>query len=180
MAASVQDGLVKSRCKVEYTFECVQQLVVDMMHNGVLPVPAPILNNSFLELGQTMLLYHEAKKLSHVPFPLAYRQITLLILLAEALFVPFMLAMLTKGVASSFGYTFVATFLLWFLNGVADSLDNPFRKMSSALNTAAVQSRLNDQLEDLKQHAWAPTPSLNRNAYGRVTVNSQERSKSLS
>jgi len=50
--------------------------------------------------------------------------------------------------------------LLWFLNGVAESLDNPFRKDQSTLDTAEVQVKLNIQLRELIRNVSAPTPSL--------------------
>merc|ERR1719330_2338692 len=84
-------GMKHARCKVEYTFQCIQQLVVDAMHRSVISVPAPILTRSFQELGAGMLVYHEAKKLSRVKMPTAYRLITLFILGLEAICVPFML-----------------------------------------------------------------------------------------
>lgn len=54
--------------------------------------------------------------------------ITTAIKLSAAGFVPLMVAVLAKGAVSSFILTFVGLFLLWFMNGVAEALDNPFRK----------------------------------------------------
>merc|ERR1719330_1314859 len=160
-------GMKHARCKVEYAFQCIQQLVVDAMSSGVITVPAPILTRSFQELGAGMLVFHEAKKLSRVRLPLAYRLIAFFILVLEAVFVPFVMATKTSGLASCFWITSCGTFLLWFLNGVAESLDNPFKKSSvicgeasSMLNTAEVQRGLNDQLADIRRFSSQPLPSL--------------------
>lgn len=160
LADEVQNGVANAKCKVEYTFQCVQQLVVDSMEKKVLAVPPPILTRSFQELGAGMLIYHEARKLSREPLPQAYRLLTLFILIAEAVWSPFMLAMFTNSGVGSFWSAAGGTFLLWFLNGVAESLDNPFKKESSTLNTAAVQMGLNEELKDLRRYARQPTPCL--------------------
>lgn len=50
--------------------------------------------------------------------------------------------------------------MLWFLNGVAESLDNPFRKQASSMNMSEVQDQLNAQLQELVQNAHAEKPNL--------------------
>merc|ERR1740121_859504 len=50
--------------------------------------------------------------------------------------------------------------MLWFLNGVAESLDNPFRKDASTLELAEVQKKLNLQVCSLIRQAKSPTPCL--------------------
>lgn len=161
LSDEIQFGVMNSAYKVEFAFQCIQQLMVDGMENHVLSVPPPILTRSFQELGAGLLNYHEAKKFSHVPLPFAYRLVTFTILLAEALFMPFILAQYTQGRISSFGCTACGTFLLWFLNGVAESLDNPFKKASITLNTGEVQAELNGQLKELWRQSHSPTPALN-------------------
>merc|ERR1719210_2663912 len=83
-------------------------------------------------------------------------------MICEAIFVPFMLAdpEVTRGHLSAFFFPFLGTTLLWFLNGVAESLDNPFRKEASTLEVGEVQIKLNIQLRELVRKANAPTPSL--------------------
>lgn len=163
-----QSNLTRSHCKVENVFQAVHQLVVDSMHCNkttncnVLNIAAPILTRSFQELGSGLLIYHEALKLSRVPLPYAYRYVTLLIQLSQACFTPFMMAFATKGIMSSFLFTFAGTYLMWFLNGVADVLDNPFKKGASALEPTTVQEELNIQLHELLIQGSQATPSLKR------------------
>merc|ERR550525_1509774 len=111
-----------SACKVEFAFQSVQQLIVDALNARALTIAPPILTRSFQELGAGLLIFHEAKKLSCVPLPYAYRLFTSIILACEAIYAPFVLAHSTKGIISAFFYTFIGTYLLWFLNAVADSL----------------------------------------------------------
>lgn len=153
-----QMNLTQVHCKVEHVFQALHQLVVDSMKNEVLNIAPPILTRSFQELGSGLLIYHEAKKLACVPLPFAYRFVTTIIVVSQACYTAFMLAMFTKGSMSAFFYTFVGTFLLWLLNGVADNLDNPFKKESSSLNPPAVQSELNLQLYELGLQARQASP----------------------
>merc|ERR1740121_3577248 len=92
LSEHLQDGVMLSESKVEFAFQAVQQLVVDAINSKVLTISPAILTRSFQELGAGMLIYHEAKKLSCVPLPFAYHFITRVILIAEAVFIPFVLA----------------------------------------------------------------------------------------
>lgn len=95
---------------------------------------------------------------------------------------PLMLAQKTGGVLSCGWFTFCGTFLLWFINGVADSLDNPFKKESSSLDPASVQSELNLQFTELLMQANQPTPTMSdewrREANRRITTARQSGSSS--
>lgn len=55
---------------------------------------------------------------------------------------PFMMVIFVRGPTSAFLFTFGGTFVLWFVNSVADSLDNPFRKEAQTLDAASVQDGL--------------------------------------
>lgn len=162
LSDEIHHSLVESNCKVEHVFQLILQLVVDAMSGDVLTIAPPILTRSFQEMGSGLVIYHEAKKLSRVPLPYAYRFLTSVILVCQAVFTPFMLVLVTNGTASAFLTTFMGTYLLWFLNGVADSLDNPFKKVASTLEPSAVQSELNEQLRELLSQRLQATPTLNR------------------
>lgn len=71
--SETQDEIIRSGAKVECVFQIVQQLIVDSHKSGVLCIAPPILTRSFQELGGALIAYHEAKKLSFVPLPLAYK-----------------------------------------------------------------------------------------------------------
>jgi len=155
-----QQMVLESKNKVEFIFQMVQQLVVDAQKSGVLSIPPPILTRSYQELGSGLVAFHEAKKLACVPIPFAYVLITGAILLTEAVFVPFMTAINTKGVLSSFVFSFGATFLIWFMNGVADALDNPFNREARSLDASSVQHELNEHLLQLLRQAASPSVRL--------------------
>merc|ERR1719203_1050772 len=106
-------------------------------------------------MGQGLTTFHEAKKFSHIPIPYAYRLITHAILVAEAIFVPFMLAANTRGYVSAFVFTFGGTCLLWFINGVAENLDNPYKMEASTLDTGEAHADFNVWIRQLISIAQA-------------------------
>merc|ERR1719203_602171 len=54
----------------------------------------------------------------------------------------------------------MSTYLIWFVNGVADTLENPFQKETATLELTSAQSELNLQLSELLAHAKQETPSF--------------------
>jgi len=153
-----QACISESQHKVECVFQMIQQVVVDAIDTKVLSIAPPILSRSFQEMGAGLLTYHEAKKLACVPLPKAYLFFTATILSCEALFVPWMIAIYTRGAFSTFFYTFSGVFLLWFLNFVANSLDNPFQKEARTLEASKVQHELNLHLLQMLSQAQQPAP----------------------
>eukprot|EP00449_Zooxanthella_nutricula_P039166 CAMPEP_0198609420 /NCGR_PEP_ID=MMETSP1462-20131121/156385_1 /TAXON_ID=1333877 /ORGANISM="Brandtodinium nutriculum, Strain RCC3387" /LENGTH=454 /DNA_ID=CAMNT_0044341225 /DNA_START=73 /DNA_END=1435 /DNA_ORIENTATION=+ len=174
--ADTQTKIVQSDHRVELVFQMIQQLVVDNIETGVLTIQAPILTRSFQDMADALLTYHEARKLAFERLPFAYIFITAILLLAEAIGVPFMMILYTKGLWSSFFFTFCCTFLHWFMNGVSDDLDNPFRRESRALDASQVQHELNGHLLQLLEQRHAapvtytagPTPLGQQVAAGAV------------
>lgn len=163
-----QAAIFESKYKVECVFQMIQQVVVDAIETKVLSIAPPILSRSFQEMGAGLLTYHEAKKLACVPLPKAYLLFTATILVCEALFVPWMLALYTRGAFSTFFYTFCGVFLLWFLNFVANALDNPFQKAARTLDASGVQRELNQHLLLLLAQAQQPAPYTEASALSTV------------
>merc|ERR1711879_577484 len=81
-----------SDAKVELIFRWVQQLVVANMKTGVLSIPAPILSRSFQEIATGMVHFHDAMKISTVPFPFPYAQTCDCLLLMHWFIVPFVVS----------------------------------------------------------------------------------------
>lgn len=160
MAEWMQDNIMEATDKAEYVMQQIDHLIVDAVHSGVIQIAPPLLTRSFQEMGQALATYHEAKKFSRERLPYAYMIITRCILVTTALFVPFILAENTAGYTSAFLCTFGGTFMMWFMNGVAENLDNPFKKCSNNLDVPEVQQDFNRTLLQLLKSAEEPTPAL--------------------
>jgi len=118
------------------------------------------LSRSFQDMSAGLVTFHEAKKIAEAPLPYAYHLFTNVILWCLAFTVPWMMAHYTRGLLSTFASTFVGVFLMWFLNFVADALDNPFKRMSHTLEAPSIQRALNSNLEQLLSHMDATTPYI--------------------
>jgi len=158
--ADSRDHIRSSTHRVEAVFQMIQSLVVDAHRSGVLSIAPPLLTRSFQELGLALSTFHEAKMIACEPFPYAYRLTTFVILFIQLLFVPFMVANFATGWIGSFIFAFLGTFILWFVNMVADSLDNPFRKEANALDVSIAQMDLNEYLLQMLASAGRPSPSV--------------------
>ncbi|CAK0877820.1 unnamed protein product, partial [Prorocentrum cordatum] len=64
----------QSEAKVELIFQWIQQLIVENISTGVMSIPPPILTRSFQEMASGMVHFHNALKISTVPFPFPYAQ----------------------------------------------------------------------------------------------------------
>merc|ERR1719291_536486 len=78
-----------SNAKVELIFQWIQQLIVENISTGVLSIPPPILSRSFQEIANGMVAFHDAMKISYVPFPFPYAQTCDCLLVFHWLVVPF-------------------------------------------------------------------------------------------
>merc|ERR1712232_202397 len=136
--------------------------VMDNIKAGVLDAAPPILARSFQDLASGLETYHEARKLARVPLPFAYTCITVVILVAQSIFMPFVIASMVQGVISAFVFTSGGIFLLWYVNGVAESLSNPFTRVTKTLKAHEVQGDLNGQLEQLAVQFYMPTPTMEK------------------
>jgi len=160
LSEDFQASFLEARCKVEFVFQSIHQLMMDAMTSKIVTTAPPLLARPFADLGESLTTYHEAKKFSSVPLPYAYRLITRMILITEAVFVPFMLATTTRGYFSAFIFTFGGTTLLWLINGVSENLDNPFKKEASTLEADVVQHYFNCSLQQVISNAKAKTPAM--------------------
>jgi len=153
-------NLDKGEFTILEVIEMLDNLIVDGMKKNIITMAPPLMGQVFNNLGAGLNLFHEAKKYSEVPLPLPYVVITRCILCAECVFVPFILATLTAGYVSACVFTFGGTFLLWFLNGVAESLCNPFKKDAYTIEVADIQEEFNTKLLQILQASDVLTPSL--------------------
>jgi predicted membrane chloride channel (bestrophin family) len=148
----------------EIVFQKIQRLIVHHMKSGVLSVPAPILTRVFQEMGSGMLKYHEAVKLSHVPFPWPYRVLTEILLMIHLILSPILMARW----ASTPGWAaFLAggqIFIMWSLAALNKELDNPFKQSGNDLDCEYIQHEINIRLVRLLEVADEPLPSLSASA----------------
>jgi len=149
-------------CRVELIFEWIQQLVVENIETGVLSIPPPILSRSFQELANGMVAFHDAMKISHIPFPFPYAQSCDLLLVFHWVLVPFVTSQWVSNPFWAAIFTFVQVFILWSLNLIAIQIDNPFGHDANDINADEMQDEINRHLQMLLEPTTDRTPRLIR------------------
>merc|ERR1712039_372535 len=62
-------AIQNSSAKTELVFHWVQEFIVEGIGTDVLSIPAPVLSRAFQEMASGMVAFHDAMKLSYIPFP---------------------------------------------------------------------------------------------------------------
>lgn len=144
-AVSLQ-ALRVSSAKVELVFNWIQSLVVDSIPNGVLVIPPPILSRSFQELATGMVCFHDAMKISTVPFPFPYAQSCDVLLILHWMIVPFVVTQFVNTVLWGVVFAFIQVFTMWALNFIAVELENPYGHDANDIDGRGMQDEFNQQL----------------------------------
>lgn len=149
-----------SSAKVELIFQWIQQLIVQNVSNGVLSIPPPLLSRSFQELSNGMVAFHEALKISVIPFPFPYAQSCDLLLLMHMLGTPFVICQWVPEPYWAGAFAFTQVFILWSLNFIALELENPFGVDPNDIDGHSMQMEMNEQLLLLLQPGTLQVPEL--------------------
>merc|ERR1719491_1595615 len=102
-----------SHSKVELIFQWIQQLITENIKTCVLSIAPPILSRSFQEIAQGMVHFHEAMKISNVPFPFPYAQTCDALLIFHWVLVPVICSQwITKPWWAGI-FSFIQVFTFW-------------------------------------------------------------------
>mmetsp|Transcript_152132 Transcript_152132/g.291363 ORF Transcript_152132/g.291363 Transcript_152132/m.291363 type:complete len:692 (-) Transcript_152132:150-2225(-) len=157
-----------SDAKVELIFQWIQQLVVENIKTGVLSIPPPILSRSFQEIATGMVHFHEAMKISNVPFPFPYAQTCDCLLMFHWFLVPFISSQWVTKAWWAGVFSFIQVFTFWTLNLIAVELENPFGTDPNDIDGAHMQLEMNNHLRLLIRPETWKTPKLAKlNAQGQ-------------
>mmetsp|Transcript_783 Transcript_783/g.1678 ORF Transcript_783/g.1678 Transcript_783/m.1678 type:complete len:428 (-) Transcript_783:118-1401(-) len=137
------DFLAAMDDRVEVSFNWVQSLLVDKMRQGVLNVPPPILTRVFQELGDGMIKYHEALHICRVPFPFPLAVTTECLLFLIMVVTPLGIVSWTDYTTCATVFSFLFVFILWYFNGIATAIENPFAGNIHTLPTIKMQAEQN-------------------------------------
>lgn len=149
-----------STAKVELIFQWIQQLVVENIDTGVLSIPPPILSRSFQEIANGMVAFHDAMKISYIPFPFPYAQTCDFLLLLHWIIVPFVVSQWVTEPGWAAVFSFIQVFILWALNFIAVELENPFGLDANDIDGWHMQEEMNEHLLLLMSPTTKATPTL--------------------
>lgn len=136
----------RSHSKAELIFSWIQGLIVENISTGVLSIPPPILSRAFQELANGMVAFHDALKISRIPFPFPYAQTCDCLLMMHWLVVPFVTAQWVTEPVWATIFSFTQVFILWCLNFIAVEIENPFGTDSNDIDGRGMQNQMNRDL----------------------------------
>lgn len=153
-----------SDCKVGLVFQWIQQLIVENIGTGVLTIAPPILSRSFQEFATGMVNFHDAVKISMVPFPFPYAQTTEALLLLHWALSPLVICMWVDEWVWAGVFCFIQVFILWSLNAIATEIEDPFGEDLNDLDGSQMQQEFNEHMLLLLQPSTKRTPLLSADA----------------
>lgn len=133
-------------CKVQLLFQWIQGTVVENISSGVLSIPPPVLTRFFQEFGAGMVAFHQAMKISCIPFPFPYTQTCDVLLFMHLVLTPFMVLQWVDLAAWAGIFTFIQVFTLWSLNFITLEIENPFGSDDNDLDARQMQMDMNEHL----------------------------------
>jgi len=154
--------------KVELIFGWVQMTIVDNIKTGVLAIPPPILSRVFQELANGMVAFHNAKKITFIPFPFPYAQTCDCLLMLHWLVVPLVTSQWTTNPLWAGIFCFIQVFILWSLNTIAMEIENPFGTDANDIDGAHMQMTMNRHLYMMVDPRADKIPKLSRNFTARA------------
>merc|ERR1719282_664079 len=150
----------ESDSKVELVYQWIQQLIVENIDSGVLVIPPPILSRAFQELANGMCQFHEAIKISSIPFPFPYAQTCNWLLIMHWFVTPLVVSQWVTEPWWGAIFSFLQVFIYWCLNCIAVEIENPFGKDANDIDAQRMQTEINRHLLLLVEAPTKRTPHL--------------------
>lgn len=145
------DALIHAEEKPEVVYQWIQSLMVDSMHKEIFSgVPSPVVAWGMSELGHALHHYHDAQKITEVPFPFPYMIALQLLLITHWLTTILVVIEWSNYVWVAGASCFVSVFSLWFFVSLAIDLDMPFGFSSNSIDVKYLQRLLNNRLLTLQ------------------------------
>eukprot|EP00418_Pyrodinium_bahamense_P043576 CAMPEP_0179209466 /NCGR_PEP_ID=MMETSP0796-20121207/104468_1 /TAXON_ID=73915 /ORGANISM="Pyrodinium bahamense, Strain pbaha01" /LENGTH=503 /DNA_ID=CAMNT_0020914425 /DNA_START=84 /DNA_END=1591 /DNA_ORIENTATION=- len=149
-----------SDSRVELVYQWIQQLIVENISLGVLSIPPPLLSRTFQELANGMCQFHEAIKISTIPFPFPYAQTCDCLLLLQMVVTPLIVAQFVADAWWAALFAFVTIFIHWTLYMTAVEIENPFGFDPNDIDAKSMQLELNRHLMLLVSPTTKRTPQF--------------------
>jgi len=164
LSAAHMEYISHSSDKCEVALQCIQQLIVDSSHAGVINIAPPILSRVFQELSNGIVETQQCKTITTVPFPYPYAQTLTLMLLGTTGFVSLMSGLFMSHPLMAAIGAFALPFAFWSINYIAQELEMPFGDDPNDINIPAMQISFNRSLVTLLEPLAASTPGFDFDA----------------
>lgn len=150
--------------KVELLLVWIQNLLVETNRDKILEIPPPVMSRilQVIELG--MSAFHDAVRLTQIPFPFPYAQTCDVLLVLHWIVTPMVTPQWVETVFWTGFFVTLQVFILWALNAIASEIENPFGSDANDLDGECMQEEMNAHLLLLLDAAGCPVPRLRRAA----------------
>lgn len=119
------------------------------MRDNILPVAPPILTRIFQQLGNGMVDFSNAEKITDIPFPFPYAQMVIMLLLLATFVTPWVCGLIIESTVWATSLTFFGIFGFWCLNYIASEIEMPFGDDANDLPISELQVTFNNNLRVL-------------------------------
>jgi len=150
--------------KVELLLVWIMNLLVETNRDKIIDVPPPVMARilQVIELG--MSAFHDAVRITQIPFPFPYAQTCDVLLVLHWIVTPVVTPQWCNGPFWTGFFTCLQVFILWALNSIASEIENPFGSDANDLDGECMQMEMNSHLLLLLDTAQCPVPRLRVNA----------------
>jgi len=152
--------LKKSCSKVELCFVWLMHLCVDAMDAKVISPPPPVWSQALQLLCKGMDAFHNALRITYIPFPFPYVQTCDLLIIIHALLTPVVIMEWVTEPIWAGVLTFLQVFTLQALDHIAKEIENPFGQDANDLDGEEMQRQMNNHLVLLMQGKTRTLPRL--------------------
>lgn len=151
-------GEQSDRCEIIYSW--IMKLIINKNKEGVISIPPPILGRSFKEVGGGMAKLHNVMKITTIPIPFPYVQMSSFLLLFHWFITPIIAALIQKNARWAATLAFMSVFCLWAIYYMAAEIEQPFGRHKNNLPCMDMQTELNRMLIMVLSHEAQEPPDF--------------------
>eukprot|EP00929_Paragymnodinium_shiwhaense_P019086 TRINITY_DN13129_c0_g1_i1.p1 TRINITY_DN13129_c0_g1~~TRINITY_DN13129_c0_g1_i1.p1 ORF type:complete len:543 (-),score=80.97 TRINITY_DN13129_c0_g1_i1:158-1786(-) len=155
---------VPGHCRAHVVCQWLQQLIVDGVKTEILNVPPPLLTRSYQELANGMNGLAQAARISQIPFPFPYVQISSLLLVMHWVLTPLLMCLWAGSAPSAFVFAFTPVFSLWCIHLIASEIEMPFGTDYNDLPLHDMQVHMNEVLMTMISRGSERVPTMDAEA----------------
>mmetsp|Transcript_70814 Transcript_70814/g.124996 ORF Transcript_70814/g.124996 Transcript_70814/m.124996 type:complete len:375 (+) Transcript_70814:69-1193(+) len=156
------DTLINTENKVELVYHWIECVIIEAWHKKIFSVDPPIMTRSLMDLSHGIEHFHEAQKITEVPFPFPYQMALQSVLIMHWMITPIVTASWTDYYVACAFLCVTGVFSMWFFVGIAMDLDQPFSFTQNSIDVRYLQKLLNHRLLSLLQAAKHGPPTLSK------------------
>mmetsp|Transcript_134922 Transcript_134922/g.269221 ORF Transcript_134922/g.269221 Transcript_134922/m.269221 type:complete len:468 (-) Transcript_134922:182-1585(-) len=153
-------SLKVSHRKVELLFAWIMMMTVQSADEGVMEPPPPVLSQAMQLLCKGMDSFHDALRITCIPFPFPYVQSCDMLILLHCLMTPVVMVSWCESPVWAGVLTFLQVFCIQALDKISLEIEDPFGQDPNDLDCFEMQRQMNNHLVLLLRGKAAPLPEL--------------------